>query len=378
MAFYFNSRVATSGATTQAASTFILNTNDSIEFSVAAVDQETLQTEINDAVMTSVQDIVDDLGGGVLNEGPLGGILKDVNGEFGQYGDLGSLDLGGAGGIAESIGGIAMPDRIDSAADLLGWAEGMMDPNRVDMGSTNGDPLRQSGGSRDMPGNINVNGGGGEGKDVAKTTVKDNGHGSNTIKVGKGEVAQWSSTDDEGNGVRGTASAGSTVTGLKDTVVYVTKSGADGKPHLISMIDIDEKGNAQVLDNMGHLLKNVPVMPYTEFLDPEGEGNGGIDGGNTPMITGDGGTGDYQGDLGEIYLNLGIGTSGGDGQVNSSLEDFMDAIGGVTPSGAPANEGGQGEGADGNTDGGPVLPPYYVEHHAVLHGAVIDPIPYII
>jgi hypothetical protein len=369
MAFYFNSLIASSTATTQAASTFILNTDDRIDLSLAVVDQEALQSEINDAVSYSVQDIVDDVG-------PLGGILEDVNGEFGQYGDLGNLDLGGAGGIAESIGGIAMPDRIDSAADLLGWAEGMMDPNRVDTGSTNGDPLRQSGGSRDMPGNVNVNGGGGEGLEA------ENHGGLFAVKMGAGEEMQWK----DKSGFGGIVTEGSVLILKPGMTLSYTKTDEDGNIEKKDTLTVKANGGVHVVKvdpTTGTVIKTTDVPPPKaggqHKSEGEGEGGGGIDGGNTPIVSGGGdGAGDFQGDLGEIYINIGIGTSGGDGQVNSSLEDFLDAIGGVTPSGAPANEGGQGEGADGNTDGGPVLPPFYIEHHANLIGAMIDPIPYII
>jgi hypothetical protein len=314
----------------------------------ASVNQEELQNEINSAEYVSVQDIVDGGGGGDLNNGPLG--------DFGQNGGMGEFDLGGAGDVAGSIGGIPMPSGIDSAADLAAWADANMDPNRVDTGAGGGDPLRQSQGSRDMPGNITVDGGDGEGfipgglgldvglkSIVAKATEPSHLHrdshplADNPYVVGKPSMG-------------------------------TTSPNVHSKPTNLN----------ELIDDMPRIKYKLQPNPYKS--EGEGNGGGGIDGGTMPIFSDEfgGSSGDFQGDLGEIYLNFGIGTSGGEGQANSSLEDFLDAIGGVTPSGAPASEGGQGEGADGNTDGGPVLPPYYIEHQSNLVGAMVDPIPYFI
>jgi hypothetical protein len=365
MNFNFKPQTIITTAAANPAATFTLSQNDSLDLSQlvpsSGVDQGALQEAIDDAVLSTLGDIAEGFGVDVGNASPLGGMMDDVNGSFGNTDGAGPSGLGGMGEIGRSVGGIPIAGGINSAGDLAAWANDMMNPDRVDTGAGSGDPFQQPHQNGGTPDNLNVNSGSGLGMTlisvveaaiVAAATIKGHHH-------------------DNGLHPYPSDKAGSPI----QQSTHGTQPHHDNGLH---PYPFDNAGNpiTQSAKDVHHLLKG-GLHPYPD--KSEGEG-GGADGGNAPILTQstDVGGGDYGGDLGQVYLNIGIGTSGGEGQGNSTFEDLVQALGGVVPSSPGAGEGGQGEGIDGSSGFSPVLPPYFVEHHAVLHGAVIDPIPYII
>jgi hypothetical protein len=369
MAFDFKSLI-----TSSTASTFALSTNDSIDFSVTTIDQEVLHNAINDAVQPSVDDIAEEFGG-IHLPGNIGDIFGDGRSDLGTPGPSG---MTGIGNFSDSLGAIPAHDAMNSLQDLMGWAEGMMDPNRVDTGAGGSDPFHQPQHQGGIPDNVHVSGGGGEGYTVdSKTGVVTLG------AVETASVHRWGTDKVERHGAGDSYKVDQytmsvdTMTRYADGSYQITHSSRDTAGNVTHTGTIYDKTGKVVETKTTETAHKFPPLPVS--FDPEG-GNGGIDGGSDPTFSGNtnGPSDNFHGTLGQVYLHIGIGTSGGEGEANSSFADLMAALGGVMPSESGVGEGGQGEGADGNIEAAPILPPYYVEHQVNLIGAIIDPIPYVI
>jgi hypothetical protein len=290
----FNTLVSISRAETEPVNNSALLGNATIAETGSVLNDSALQSEIDDVSILSVGDIVAGLGHGDMNDGQRGDIHKEVNGEFGQNNPVGGLDIGDAGQI--DLGSIPVPGRIGSAGDLNDWAKGQMDPNRVDMGSSGGDPLGQSHGSRDMPGNINVNGGGGEGLN----TESRDGHWVGQLR--HGETIQYK----DSTGFGGMATEGSILV-FKPGMVAVYKDTND-KGVVVRqdslMVNADNSIDVVRTNSQTGAVEKVTHVPpppqEPNSSEGEGEGGGGIDGGNDPMVQGNSSTGGYQGDLGQF------------------------------------------------------------------------------
>jgi hypothetical protein len=358
MAYYFN-RITSSVATDAiqalplaTANPFAVVPPQALPYTL--IDQNELYEAVNDAAQTSLGDVAGGLGMGGLDNlpGSLGGILQDVNGPFGgSNGDV----LGGAGHVP---GGTSIEDLMNGGGS--GYS---------------GDPFGTPTGNGALGGNINTGGGHGSGLT-----------GTYTVKPGEDASARYADGSTSGHKKEGEVLI---LDGATNILVY--KYNADGttefvettiKPNgAIEQWYQRESTSGYYVIESSHTI-TIPTVTITSKTggkhksEGEGEGGGGIDGGmEAPDF--DFGSG-YQpiNDLGLINVDINVGSSGGEGTPNSSVDDFAQAVAAYVPHDGINSAGGQGTGADGNTqDATIIVPPYDFEDNSYLHGAVIDPIP---
>lgn len=359
MAFNFSAIINTA-ATNTAANTYAINTNDSMDFSAVAVDQGAMNDAINDAV----QNTLDNLGFGNVSGQVEGGMMDDVFGEFGPSGQ----GPGNLGGLVGNIGGTLMPEQIDSIQDLMGWAEN-------GAGGGGGDPFGQPTANGALGGNINVEGGGGEGYKFYSD--------SKTFALEKNETAYVHHVGQSGNDFY---AGGSSFTGGKSVddidIIQMNKDGSLKQSHFHRDADGTKTLTETTYDKTGKETSKVITIhkhgsAATGSMDPEGNGDGMDGGPQLPQFSDTGGF-DFIDDLGQINININIGSGGGEGTPNSSAEDIAQAFGGYVSPFAPTGDNGEGFGADGNSQSVVIVaPPDYVDQQVILIGAIIDPIPFL-